>query len=211
MESRAPHLKRGKGFAAGFKNIGFSFGYQENCWAKIELHGKGEIDRVILHHASAEVGQGTHTVMTQMAAEALGVPADRVQLRTSDSATQSNSGSVSASRMTFMAGNAIKGAAEQALGEIEPLLCLRQLLLEALDVAFHGLEAPEIAAAVEPGEAEHIARLAREIWRLHYPGIISTAQSATITPPSPPHTSTAPRSASRRPTAAARSASCQSC
>lgn len=29
---------------------------------------------------------------------------------------------------------------------------------------------------VEPGEAEHIARLAREIWRLHYPGIISTAQ-----------------------------------
>jgi len=110
-----PSTVRGQGFAAGFKNIGFSFGYQENCWAKIELHGKGEIDRVILHHASAEVGQGTHTVMTQMAAEALGVPADRVQLRTSDSATQSNAGSVSASRMTFMSGNAIRGAAQVAL------------------------------------------------------------------------------------------------
>src|SRR5689334_3327386 len=45
------HLKRGKGIAAGFKNIGFSFGYQENCWAKIEIHGKTEIENVILHHA----------------------------------------------------------------------------------------------------------------------------------------------------------------
>lgn len=106
---------RGQGFAAGFKNIGFSFGYPENCWAKIELHGKGEIDQVLLHHASAEVGQGTHTVMIQMAAEAVGVPFEKVKLISSDSATMGNSGSVSASRMTFMSGNAIRGAAELAL------------------------------------------------------------------------------------------------
>ena len=109
------HLKRGKGFAAGFKNIGFSFGYQENCWAKIELHGKTGIERVVLHHAGAEVGQGTHTVMMQMAAEALGVPYEKVKMIASDSATMENSGSVSASRMTFMSGNAIRGAAEAAL------------------------------------------------------------------------------------------------
>lgn len=109
------HLKRGKGFAAGFKNIGFSFGYQENCWAKIEIHGNTEIEKVVLHHAGAEVGQGTHTVMVQMAAEALAVPFEKVKLIASDSATMGNSGSVSASRMTFMAGNAIKGAAEIAL------------------------------------------------------------------------------------------------
>jgi CO/xanthine dehydrogenase Mo-binding subunit len=112
---RPPSTVRGQGFAAGFKNIGFSFGYQENCWAKIELHGKGEIDKAVLHHAAAEVGQGTHTVMIQMAAEALGVPVERVKLLSSDSATMGNSGSVSASRMTFMAGNAIRGAAEEAL------------------------------------------------------------------------------------------------
>jgi CO/xanthine dehydrogenase Mo-binding subunit len=106
---------RGRGFAAGFKNIGFSFGYQENCWAKVELHGNGEIERVILHHAGAEVGQGTHTVMAQMAAEAVGVPFEKVKLLASDSATMENSGSVSASRMTFMSGNAIRGAAEVAL------------------------------------------------------------------------------------------------
>ena len=109
------HIKRGRGFAAGFKNVGFSFGYQENCWAKVEIHGNGEIERVVLHHAAAEVGQGTHTVMVQMAAEAVGVPFEKVQLIASDSATMENSGSVSASRMTFMSGNAIRGAAEVAL------------------------------------------------------------------------------------------------
>ncbi len=114
-EERNSHLKRGRGFAAGFKNIGFSFGYQENCWAKIELHGKAQIEQVVLHHASAEVGQGTHTVMIQMAAEAVGVPFEKVKLISSDSATMGNSGSVSASRMTFMSGNAIRGAAELAL------------------------------------------------------------------------------------------------
>ncbi|HET6821922.1 MAG TPA: xanthine dehydrogenase family protein molybdopterin-binding subunit [Anaerolineales bacterium] len=106
---------RGRGFAAGFKNIGFSFGYQENCWAKVEIHGNGEIERVVLHHAGAEVGQGTHTVMVQMAAEAVGVPFEKVQLIASDSATMGNSGSASASRLTFMSGNAIRGAAEVAL------------------------------------------------------------------------------------------------
>ncbi|HAV78486.1 MAG TPA: aldehyde oxidase, partial [Anaerolineae bacterium] len=111
----APHIKRGFGFAAGFKNIGFSFGYQENCWAKIEIHGKAEMDEVILHHAGAEVGQGVHTAMVQMAAEAVGVPFEKVRLLASDTATMGNSGSVSASRMTFMAGNAIRGAADAAL------------------------------------------------------------------------------------------------
>jgi CO/xanthine dehydrogenase Mo-binding subunit len=117
-KEESPHyLKRGQGFAAGFKNIGFSFGYQENCWAKIELHGKTDINQVVLYHASAEVGQGTHTVMVQMAAEAVGVPVEKVRLVTSDTATMGNSGSVSASRMTFMSGNAIRGAAEVALNK----------------------------------------------------------------------------------------------
>ena len=104
-----------RGFAAGFKNVGFSFGYQENSWAKVEIHGNGNIENVIVHHAGAEVGQGTDTVMAQMAAEVIGVTLGQVKLIPSDSAAQGNSGSSSASRMTFMAGNAIKGAAEAAL------------------------------------------------------------------------------------------------
>jgi CO/xanthine dehydrogenase Mo-binding subunit len=50
-----------------------------------------------------------------MAAEALSIPVEKVQMVVSDTALTDNSGSASASRMTFMSGNAIKGAAELAL------------------------------------------------------------------------------------------------
>jgi len=109
-------VRHGIGLAVAFKNIGFSFGYQENCWARIELRGKAEIEEAVVYIGSAEVGQGAHTVIRQMAAEALGTPLERVHLVASDTATSpGSSGSVSASRMTFMAGNAVRGAAAQAL------------------------------------------------------------------------------------------------
>ena len=114
-EPPEPHLRRGIGIACGFKNVGFSFGSAEQCWATIELHGGVEIEEVVLRHAGAEVGQGAHTVMAQMAAEAVGVPLERVRILASDTATSENSGSSSASRMTFMAGNAIRGAVEAAM------------------------------------------------------------------------------------------------
>jgi CO/xanthine dehydrogenase Mo-binding subunit len=50
-----------------------------------------------------------------MAAEAAGVPIEKVELIASDTAHTDNSGSASASRLTFMAGNAIRGAAEIAV------------------------------------------------------------------------------------------------
>ncbi|HEX7541009.1 MAG TPA: xanthine dehydrogenase family protein molybdopterin-binding subunit [Anaerolineales bacterium] len=110
-------IVRGQGFACGFKNVGFSFGYQENSWARVELLGKTEIEHVVVWHAGAEVGQGTHTVMAQFAAGAVGVPFAKVTVVTSDSATMGDPGSASASRQTFMAGNAIRGAAEAALAK----------------------------------------------------------------------------------------------
>ena len=114
-----PGVKTSWGIACGYKNIGFSFGAPEKCTATIELHGKSEIEKVILHHAAAEVGQGTHTALTQAAAEVLNFPIERIELITSDTATTQNSGSVSASRMTFMGLNAVKGAAEAALKKWE--------------------------------------------------------------------------------------------
>ena len=110
-----PTKRRGRGIAGGFKNVGFSFGFPENCWAGIELQGAAEIERVILYHAGADVGQGAHTALSQMAAEAVGVDFDRVRIIASDTATSGSSGSASASRLTFMSGNAIAGAAELAL------------------------------------------------------------------------------------------------
>ena len=115
LPSGEPHLRRGMGFACGFKNVGFSYGFPENSWATAELYGDADIERVIIRHGAAEVGQGTHTAICQMAAEALGVPVEMVQLISADTTETDNAGSVSASRMTFMSGNAVKGAAEQAL------------------------------------------------------------------------------------------------
>ncbi|RME40818.1 MAG: aldehyde oxidase, partial [Caldilineae bacterium] len=106
---------RGTGIALGFKNIGFSFGYQENSWAKVELRGDADIEEAILYIGGAEVGQGHHTAMAQIAAEVLNIPPERITLRPSDTATSQSSGSASASRLTFIAGNAVRGAAERAL------------------------------------------------------------------------------------------------
>jgi CO/xanthine dehydrogenase Mo-binding subunit len=111
----ASHLLRGTGFACAFKNVGFSFGAPEQSTAVVEIHGGGEIERVVVRHAGADVGQGAHTVMVQVAAETLGVSVEKIHLIVSDTAHTDNSGSASASRMTFMAGNSIKGACELAL------------------------------------------------------------------------------------------------
>jgi CO/xanthine dehydrogenase Mo-binding subunit len=110
-----PRFVTGRGFAAGFKNIGFSTGYPENSWAEVELRGESDIEEAILRIAGAEVGQGHHTAMAQIAAETLDVDLDKIKLELSDTAFTDSSGSASASRLTFMAGNAVREAAEFAL------------------------------------------------------------------------------------------------
>jgi CO/xanthine dehydrogenase Mo-binding subunit len=110
-------LRRGIGFAAGFKNVGFSLGYQENCTVRIELRGDSQVEEATVYYAGAEVGQGIHTAVAQMAAAALHLPVDKIDLVLSDTAVMEDAGSASASRSTFMAGNAVRGAAESALAE----------------------------------------------------------------------------------------------
>jgi CO/xanthine dehydrogenase Mo-binding subunit len=107
-------LRRGRGFACGFKNVGFSFGFPERSEARLVLHGDDDVERVELFHAGAEVGQGCHTAFLQMAAEAVGVPVERIEPTFSDTSSAGDAGSASASRLTFMSGNAILGAAEEA-------------------------------------------------------------------------------------------------
>ncbi len=112
---RPSTLLRGFGMAAAFKNVGFSFGAPEQCMATVALHGAQEIERAVVYHAGADCGQGAHTVMAQMAAEALGLPLAQIELVVSDTALTGDSGSASASRLTFMAGNSIRGACALAL------------------------------------------------------------------------------------------------
>ncbi len=108
-------VRIGRGVACALKNVGFSMGFPERCEATVILEGDDEIESANVAHAGADVGQGAHTVFLQMTAEALGIPLDRVTGTFSDTATSGDSGSSSASRMTFMAGNSIQGATEEAL------------------------------------------------------------------------------------------------
>ncbi|MDR3576120.1 MAG: xanthine dehydrogenase family protein molybdopterin-binding subunit [Anaerolineaceae bacterium] len=130
-----PHLRRGLGIGCSYKNAGFGTGFQEYCWVTLELYGGVDIDTAIIRHTATEVGQGTYTVIRQMAAEALQVPLERVQVMDPDTSQSNDSGAVSASRMTFMIGNAIREAAALALdswnSEERPVKITHQYLAPA--------------------------------------------------------------------------------
>ena len=108
-------IVRGRGFACGIKNVGYSFGYPEQARAAVELTILDGIRAARVRVAVAEVGQGTHLAMRAIAAETLGLAIDDVQIIADDTAEAPNAGSASASRLTLFAGRAVKDAAEAAL------------------------------------------------------------------------------------------------
>jgi CO/xanthine dehydrogenase Mo-binding subunit len=110
QQPEALHLRRGVGIACGMKNVGYSFGYKEQSTATVELFGTAELERAVVRIGAAEVGQGTHIALRQIAAETLGIPLGRVEMVTDDSAEAPNAGSASASRMTLMGGQAVRQA-----------------------------------------------------------------------------------------------------
>lgn len=111
----AGDLRRGIGIACGMKNVGYSFGFPDSATATVELDVQGSIlRRARVAIGAAEVGQGAHTVLRQIAAETLGLAADAVEMLTDDSSLAPNAGSSSASRMTLFGGRAVKDACEAA-------------------------------------------------------------------------------------------------
>jgi CO/xanthine dehydrogenase Mo-binding subunit len=110
----ASHLKRGIGLTSGIKNVGYSFGYPEKATATVEVYGQAELERAVVRVGATDVGQGTHLILQQIAAETLDLPIERVTMICTDSSEAPNAGSTSASRMTFMGGRAVKDAAQAA-------------------------------------------------------------------------------------------------
>jgi CO/xanthine dehydrogenase Mo-binding subunit len=117
LDAARRRVVRGRGIACCFKNVGFSLGAPESCAAWVELHGKGQIERAVVGCVGADVGQGAHTAFVQIVAEALQIDPARVELQEDNTEITGSSGSASASRMTFMAGNALVEAARRALAE----------------------------------------------------------------------------------------------
>jgi xanthine dehydrogenase D subunit len=101
---------RGVGYAVGYKNVGFSEGYDDYSTARVRLEAVGGEPVVTVHTAAAEVGQGLVTIEQQICRTELGV--DRVVVSPADTAVGSG-GSTSASRQTYVTGGAIKAACER--------------------------------------------------------------------------------------------------
>ena len=115
VQSRG-HVKRGIGIACGMKNVGYSFGFPDQATARVELNVAGENLRgASIAIGAAEVGQGAHMILRQIAAKALNIDPSLVRMIVDDSSLAPNAGSSSASRMTLFGGRAVKDACEAAL------------------------------------------------------------------------------------------------
>ena len=110
--TRGEGVKRGVGFAVGFKNIAYSEGFDDSCAARVRLLENGSAE---VHCAAAEVGQGVTNVILQVARTELGT--DDVWIAPGTTAEVGSSGSASASRMTWMAAGAVRAACQAALEE----------------------------------------------------------------------------------------------
>ncbi len=113
--SRGERLNRGVGFAVGYKNIAYSEGFDDSAEARVKLFATPSGPVVEIHSAAAEVGQGIHTILTQIARTELGI--DQVVLHPPDTAVGS-AGSSSASRQTMMSGGAVQLACAAVRDEL---------------------------------------------------------------------------------------------
>ena len=114
--TRGEGVRRGVAFAVGFKNIGYSEGFDDYTAARVRLHrnADGELS-VEVHCAAAEVGQGVANVILQTARTEL--ETENVVLAPATTAAVGSAGSASASRMTWMATGAVQLACRDALAE----------------------------------------------------------------------------------------------
>jgi xanthine dehydrogenase D subunit len=101
---------RGVGYAVGYKNVGFSEGYDDYSTARVRLEVIAGEPVVTVHTAAAEVGQGLVTIEQQICRTELGV--DEVLINPTDTQVGS-AGSTSASRQTYVTGGAVKAACER--------------------------------------------------------------------------------------------------
>jgi xanthine dehydrogenase D subunit len=102
---RGEGIRRGVGFAVGYKNIAYSEGFDDSSAARVRLEATPGGPVAEVHCAAAEVGQGVHTILVQIAQTELGF--GNVVLHPSDTFVGS-AGSSSASRQTMMSGGAVQ-------------------------------------------------------------------------------------------------------
>ena len=114
--AEAGDIRRGIGFALGYKNIAYSEGSDDYAIARVRLERRpgGQVVASV-KTAAAEVGQGLVTICQQIVRTELGV--DEVELEPADTLI-GDAGSSSASRQTWMTGGAVQQAARRVKEEV---------------------------------------------------------------------------------------------
>jgi len=102
--------KRGWGLGCMWYGVG-NTGIPNPSEAFVELRDDGT---VMLLTGCADIGQGSNTVLAQIVAEELGVELEKVRVVSADTGLTADAGSTSASRQTYISGNAVKKAAKSA-------------------------------------------------------------------------------------------------
>lgn len=105
----------GVGVASAVKNIGFGHGLKETAGVILELDKSG---RVLVKHSQHEYGQGARSAIAQLTATELGIPIEHIDLVGPDTAITPPTGATTASRQTFMTGNATLMACKALKQEI---------------------------------------------------------------------------------------------
>jgi len=139
--------KRGVGVAGGWYGCG-NTSMSNPSTIRAGITAAGEI---VLHQGAVDIGQGSNTVITQIFAEALGVPVSAVTLLGADTDMTPDAGKTSASRQTFITGNAARLCG----------LALRAQVLRLGNVSETAVIVPGPGGLVlRDGEAEHRIELA---------------------------------------------------
>lgn len=103
--------KRGRGIACIYHGIGYSASPSNASSATIEVNEDGS---AIVLCGAADIGQGSDTALGQIAAEVLGISPEQVTVISTDTMAAPDAWVTAASRQTYVSGNAIRFAAEQA-------------------------------------------------------------------------------------------------
>ena len=105
----AGRFKKGIGFASFMHGAGFTGSGEVYLASVVGAEATAE-GRVRILAASTEIGQGTNTIFSQIAADALGVDGDTVEVGQPDTATVPNSGPTVASRTCMVVGKLVESA-----------------------------------------------------------------------------------------------------
>lgn len=107
------------GMAAGFKNTGLGTGTDDSSGAILRLLPAGRLQVLT---AASEIGQGMNTTLQLIAAEVLGIEPEHINVYLMDTDLTPDAGPTTASRQTYMTGNAVKKAALALKERIETML-----------------------------------------------------------------------------------------